>query len=109
MIEQTSEQRINLLLNVINTTIKIPKTKEVIYGSGKDKQIRNEPIGNFEISLLNHDEIGSLKNLIIKELISLYPELSPPKENQPVQQMHSSVVDNKEQTKLELEEVKEEG
>jgi len=97
--EQTSEQKINLLLNVINTTIKIPKLTEVIVGSGKDKHVEHKATGNIEISLLNNEEVQTLKNVVVTELMILFPQLKPAP--QPVAEV------NPNQTVLPLEEKQE--
>lgn len=71
--EQESKEKINLLLNVINATIKLPKFAEVIEKSQKV----NKVTGNIEISLLNNDSIEVLRATILGELIKLYPHLAP--------------------------------
>lgn len=69
--EQTSEQKINLLLNVINSTRKIPKFTEVI----EDKKRVSRVTGSVEISTLNIEEFDVVKSEILRELGKLYPHL----------------------------------
>ena len=71
--EQTSEQKINLLLNVINSTIKLPKITEVM----ENKKLVPKLTGSVEISLLNNESIEVLRGTILNELVILYPHLAP--------------------------------
>jgi len=71
--EQKSKEKINLLLNVINATIKLPKYTEVI----ENKQKVNKITGSFEISLIQQDSIIVLRDTILNELCILYPHLAP--------------------------------
>ena len=93
--EQTSEQKINLLLNVINSTIKLPKITEVM----ENKKLVPKLTGSVEISLLNNESIEVLRGTILNELVILYPHLAP-KAPEPV------VTENAAQIELALEESK---
>jgi hypothetical protein len=69
--QQESKEKINLLLNVINSTRKIPKFTDVI----EDKKRVSRVTGSVEISTLNIQEFDVIKNELLKELGKLYPHL----------------------------------
>jgi len=66
--EQETKEKINLLLNVINSTRKIPKFTDVI----EDKKRVSRVTGSVEISTLNIEEFNVIKNELLKELGKLY-------------------------------------
>jgi hypothetical protein len=91
--QEESKNKINLLLNVINTTIKIPKFSQTMVKGRPTEQ----PNGNFEISLLNNQEVEVLKSRVLNELCVIYPDLKAKEEPK----------EDPAQTKLELTETTE--
>jgi hypothetical protein len=94
--QEESKNKINLLLNVINTTIKIPKFSQTMV-KGKPTE---QPNGNFEISLLNNQEVEVLKSRVLNELCVIYPDLA-------AKAPEVEVKEDPAQTKLELTETTE--
>lgn len=98
----TSEQKVALLLDLVNTKISIPKlTTETVKVKNDEGKLVNEtyqkPTGSFEISFFNNEQLEIFKNRIISELYVIFPEFVPKPQEE------AKVIDIN-QTKLDLEE-----